>query len=444
MLLKNARIIDPAGPKRLIENGCIAISGGTIEAVGAVEAVETVGAGELSAADFDTTIDLDGKTVLPGMINAHTHLYSALALGMPPPVKKPGSFVEILENIWWKLDWELDEKSNLASFEAGLIACLGAGVTTVIDHHSSQNCIDGSLDMLAETAARFGIDISPSFEVTDRNGSDAFKTGLDENLRALEKYNSDSHVKPLMGLHASFTLSDQSLQIIRDRIQGKAIGIHIHTAEDKFDQLDAVNRGYRLVIDRLDKFDLLNGRSLVIHGLFIDEEDIIILMDKGVSLIHCPASNANNRVGNMKSSTTSAMRAGLGTDGMQTNMLKEAKEGSLIASSSRASAEVNIDYSNLLFNNNSAIAGKIFGRKTGRIEKGCQADLAIYDYRNRTALTEDNITGHLIFGLTGPVDIMTRGVFRIKDGEFTDIDERKILTDARNQSAKLWKKIQEM
>ena len=108
----------------------------------------------------DETIDLQGKTILPGMINAHMHLYSALAIGMPPPKIVPINFVEKLQEIWWKLDLSLDENSIKASFEAGLLECLKYGVTTVFDHHSSPNYTDGSLELLVNTAKKFGQNIS--------------------------------------------------------------------------------------------------------------------------------------------------------------------------------------------------------------------------------------------------------------------------------------------
>ena len=139
ILLTNACIIDPFGETEYIENGYILIEDETIVKIGAGSALNIVA---------DTTIDLQGKIILPGMINAHTHLYSALAIGMPAPKNTPTNFIEILKGIWWKLDLALDEDSTKASFEAGLLECLQSGVTTVFDHHSSPNFTIGSLELL--------------------------------------------------------------------------------------------------------------------------------------------------------------------------------------------------------------------------------------------------------------------------------------------------------
>lgn len=434
-LLKNARIIDPFGEKEFIENGYLTLAG---------EVIETVGAGGYRGPDCGQVIDLEGKTVLPGMIDAHTHLYSALALGMPPPAKYPANFVEILEEIWWKLDRALDDESNRASFEAGLLECLRAGVTTVFDHHSSQNCIAGSLDLLAETANRFGVGVSSSFEITDRNGSPGFEAGLTENLRSIRKYSGNTAVVPLMGLHASFTLSDDSLRKIGETMQGLATGIHVHAAEDVCDQEDVIGRGYRSVISRLNKFGLLNEKSLVVHGLYLNKKDLEVLKDRGSVLVHCPSSNANNHVGIIESSPVRMLKGALGTDGMQANMLSESKEGSLIRSSQFAESDSGIDYLRLLFKHNPDLAGRFFHRKIGHLAPGYQADLAVYDYRERSALNAGNYSGHLLYGLDRPSDVITRGKFRIKNGGFTDFDEPKIRANSVRQSKRLWQKMLEM
>ena len=432
-LLTNARIIDPFGEIEYIENGYILIEDETIVKIGAGSALN------ISA---DDTIDLDGKTALPGMINAHTHLYSALAMGMPPPKNAPTNFVEKLQEIWWKLDLALDEKTTKASFQAGLMECLKCGVTTVFDHHSSPNYTSGSLNLLVNTANKIGQNISISFETSDRNGVDLFKSGLSENINSLVEFKKNKYVHPLIGLHASFTLSDESLKSIYNELQGlENWRIHIHVAEDKADEDDAKSKGYKSVIDRLNKFNLINKHSFIIHGIHSSDSDIELLKNAGATLVHNPTSNANNRVGMLPNSHISTMQAGLGTDGMRANMLEEAQQGTLIRSSHLLGGEPSIDYLELLFKNNPAIATKAFNRKIGHIAEGYQADLAIYDYHPRTAITEDNFTGHILFGFGKPMDVITRGKYRLKNGKFIDISEQDILENARLQSQRLWNKI---
>lgn len=432
-LFKNARIIDPFGETEYIENGYILIKDETIVKVGAGSALN------ISA---DETIDLNGKTVLPGMINAHTHLYSALAMGMPSLKTTPPNFVEILKEIWWKLDLALDEESIKASFEVGLMKCLRSGVTTVFDHHSSPNFTDGSLELLVDIADKLGQNISIAFEITDRNGKDKFELGLRENIAAFQFYKDDPYVHPLIGLHASFTLSDESLKTIHSEIKGlHNWGIHIHVAEDEADEKDAQSKGYQSVIDRLSSFNLINEHSFIIHGIHSSDKDMELLKNAGATLVHNPTSNANNRVGMLPNNHISRLNAGLGTDGMRANMLVEAQQGTLIRSSHLQGSEQSIDYLELLFKNNPEITARAFGRKIGHLSAGNQADLAIYDYHPRTTITKDNFAEHILFGLGTPNDVIARGKYRIKNRKFIDISEQNIKTEAQKQSLRLWNKM---
>ena len=431
-LLTNCRIVNPYGEISFLDNGSILIEDGLIKELGLLD----------TSVQVDETVDLSGKTVLPGMINAHAHLYSALAVGIPFPKGNPTNFTEVLEQVWWILDMALDKESTKASYESGLVDHLRHGVTTVIDHHSSQNYVNGSLQLLADTADKLGINISGTFEMTDRNGEQTFQESLDENIRFHQKYKGSNSVRPLIGLHASFTLSDESLQAIANALKNESNwGIHIHTAEDKADQLDAVNRGYKSTLDRLNHFGLLNENSLVIHGIHFVEEDINIIRDTGAMLVHNPSSNSNNRVGMTPNEIINDLMAGLGTDGMQGNMLAEAKEGTLIRSGHLTGGAPGVNYAELLFKNNPEIASKLFGRKMGKLDPGYSADLAIFDYIPRTDFNENNWIGHTLFGMENPSDVMTNGIFRIRNNEFIDINEQDLLKNADVQSRKLWNKM---
>jgi cytosine/adenosine deaminase-related metal-dependent hydrolase len=135
------------------------------------------------------------------------------------------------------------------------------------------------------------------------------------------------------------------------------------------------------------------------------------------------------------------LNAGLGTDGMQSNMLKEAKEGTLIRSASINAGEPSLDYLTLLFEHNPTIASGIFNRPLGRVEPGYRADLAIYDYLPRTEITPDNLGSHLLFGFPQPSEVYTSGELRVSEGQMTQLDEQQIKADALIQSNRLWKQL---
>lgn len=431
-ILANACLINPYGEPEFIPCGYLVIGG---------DRIVEVGSGDPPDGTQGEWLDLQGQMVLPGMINAHAHLYSSLALGMPPPENRPSNFIEILEQVWWVLDRALDRESVRVSFEVGLLEHLRSGVTTIIDHHSSPAFIRGSLDLLVEYGRQWGMNVSGAFEISDRNGKEVFQKSLEENLRFHREYESVSSVRPLIGLHASFTLSDDSLRQISMALEKESNwGIHIHGAEDRADVGDAIQRGNPSVLHRLDSFGLLNENSIVAHGVHFSGKDETIAREREVILIHNPASNANNQVGLASTELLESVNAGLGTDGMQANLLQEAQQGSLIRNS-HGSGQGSLDYLELLFKNNPELATRLFGTPLGKLEPAYRADLAIYDYQPRTPVTAENWKGHLLYGLSRPCDVITAGEYRLKDYELVGGTLEPIYDRSREQANRLWERM---
>jgi cytosine/adenosine deaminase-related metal-dependent hydrolase len=265
--------------------------------------------------------------VRAGAVNAHTHLYSGLApLGMPPPSRTPKDFVEILQLVWWKLDRALDEDAIRASARLYLAEALLAGCTTVLDHHESPNLIAGSLDLLAEEATALGARLLVTYGATERNGGrDEAKAGLAECARFI-KSNRESGRFPLVrgvvGLHASFTVSDETVREAGDVARDLGVPLHVHVAEDKADVADARARGYAGPLERLHFMDALPKGSLLAHGVWLTEEEVRLADAAGAWLLQNPRSNQNNKVGWPRTLSASGHVAN-GTDGFPSAMDEE-------------------------------------------------------------------------------------------------------------------------
>lgn len=436
LLLHNATLVDPFGPIGVVDKGYVLIEDDLIKAVGEGDAPEK----------GEDHIDLHGALLMPALINAHTHLYSALALGMPGPSAPPVTFQETLEKIWWKLDRALDKESTRASFRVGLAESLRAGTGTVIDHHSSQNWVEGSLEILAEAAGEIGARIGVAFEITDRNGSEVMEQELKETEWALRTCAGDPFVRPMIGLHASFTLEDSTLERVAQlKKQYPPFGIHIHLSEGPEDGADAKKRGYKSPLQRLDSFGLLGPESLLIHGVHCGGDDLALLRERGSMLVHNPTSNANNRVGLPAHELLSESAAGLGTDGMQADMLREAKEGTFVWSAKLAAGESSPDLIEMLLKNNPLIASRIFGQEIGHLVEGAVADLTVFEYDPRTPVTRKNISGHLLFGGLGcPKHVITGGRMSVRDGKLTGVDEEELYQSSRIEAERLWNAMREL
>ena len=257
-------------------------------------------------------------------VNAHTHLYSGLApFGMPPPVPPPENFVQNLQRVWWRLDRALDEASLRAGARCYVAHARRAGTVALLDHHESPNLIEGSLDILADACAEFGLAAVLCYGATERNGGRGEATrGLDECRRFIRE-NRRPRIAGVVGLHASFTVSDETI-----REAGRLCGecgtvLHIHLAEDGADVRDARERGYEGPLQRLMALGALPPGSILVHGVHLSADDVARASDAGCWFVQNARSNRKNRVG-YPVGLVAAARVALGTDGFPSNMPDEA------------------------------------------------------------------------------------------------------------------------
>jgi cytosine/adenosine deaminase-related metal-dependent hydrolase len=264
-----------------------------------------------------------GVTARPGYVNAHTHIYSALApYGMPAPKVAPRNFVQILERVWWRLDRALDERSIVASARVYVAESLLRGTTTLIDHHESPNLIEGSLDLLADVCQELGIRAVLTFGATERNGGRAeAERGLAECRRFILS-NTRPLVRGLVGLHASFTVSDETLRETATLCQELGTPAHVHVAEDMADVRDARERGHAGPLERLVMLGAVPPGSVMAHGVYLDAGQVRAAANLSLWLVQNPRSNDGNHVGYPRSLFVSR-RVGLGTDGYRADMMEE-------------------------------------------------------------------------------------------------------------------------
>lgn len=259
-----------------------------------------------------------------GFVNAHTHLYSGLAaFGMPTPQTPPPDFLAILEQVWWRLDRALDERALAASARWYLAEARALGTVGLVDHHESPCCIEGSLDVLADAAQAAGLPALLCYGATERNGGRAeAQRGLAECRRFL-RANQRPLVRGAVGLHASFTVSDDTVREAGDLCRELGAVLHVHVAEDAADVADARRRGYDGPLQRLASLGALVPGSILAHGVHLNEDEVRRADDLGCWLVHNPRSNRGNRVGYAKALGASGHVA-LGTDGWSSDGPAEA------------------------------------------------------------------------------------------------------------------------
>ncbi|MEO5901782.1 MAG: amidohydrolase family protein [Ilumatobacteraceae bacterium] len=239
--------------------------------------------------------------VTPGLVCGHHHLYSALARGMPAPPHQPTTFLQILEQVWWRLDVALDAEIIRWSAMLGAVEALQCGTTAIIDHHESPSCIDGSLSIIADACAEVGVRVNTTYGVTDRHGADGARRGLAENERYLR-----AGGRGMVGVHAAFTCTDDTLAAAAGLAADLGVGVHIHVAEGPDDSA----AGARLTALAADDW-------LLVHCVHLDRP-------LPGTIAHNPRSNMNNAVGYSRPVRWTNPVV-LGTDGIGADMLEEAR-----------------------------------------------------------------------------------------------------------------------
>jgi len=433
IILTNALLVDIDPPG--VELGSLQINEGCIVARGA-SVTERAG---------DEVIDCRGAVVMPGLVNGHTHLYSALATGMPAPPSQPQNFHENLQFVWWRLDQAHDAVSIEMSARIGALDALRCGTTTLIDHHASPSLIHDSLGLVERGIEQVGLRGLLCYETTDRHGLEGRQAGLEENRRYLEKrhYQRSNRFAGMVGGHALFTLEDETLQELVLLANQFNTGVHLHVAEDVCDEEICQEEHQTLLIDRLNGYGLLLQDSIFAHGTHLDEEAIMRVSSAGLSIAHSPRSNMNNAVGYTPIFAYSCPVI-LGTDGIGSDMFTEAKHAwfksrdgltglapqniveMLAASARRASESLDITL--------------------GKLTVEAAGDVIITDYIPATPLTAENFAGHFIFsmGAHNVKDVIAGGQWALRDRKVVSCPENVIRSEASGIAESLWQRMSQI
>jgi putative selenium metabolism protein SsnA len=437
-LIKHATILTFGEPCRLLTTHDLLIEDGVIRRIGPAGSIP---------GPFEVELDARGQVAMPGLINAHTHFYSAFARGLPG-IPASGSFREVLDNLWWRLDKSLDLEAVQASAAVGCLEAIRRGCTTLIDHHASPNAVEGSLQAVAKAVKDAGLRACLCYEVSDRDGAEVCEAGLRENQTFLAHCAAagDPHLRALFGLHASFTLSDATLERAAALAAETGAGFHIHVAEAESDQQDCVARHGERVVPRLHRHGILRPGTLAAHAVNLIPAETELLASCGATVIHNPQSNLNNAVGtaDLVALHRLGVPVALGTDAMTYGMLEELRVA-LWAQHQRqghASAAWDVVTASLT-QANPSLASRLWGFPIGTLAEGAAADVILVDYDPPTPLLESNALGHLLFGLSqATVDTtLCAGRILMRNRRLTNgLDEAEIHARARLAATGVWKR----
>lgn len=429
---------DPQNP--LIQDGGVLLDGNVVRQAGDYERLRK----ENPQADV---VDAKGRVIMPALVNVHEHIYSAMARGLSIEGYDPKGFLDILDGMWWTIDRHLTLEQTRHSAMATYIDCIKNGVTTVFDHHASYGAIEGSLFEIAKAAEKLGVRTCLCYEVSDRDGREKARAAVKENADFIRyaQAQKDDMVKGMMGMHAQFTMSDETFALCREHMP-EGVGAHIHVAEGIEDLHHCLKNYGKRIVNRLMDHDLLGSKTITAHCIYVNEQEMELLKETDTMVAHNPESNMGNACGCPP--TMEIMKkgilTGLGTDGYTHDLFESYKVANVLHKHSLCDA--NAAWSEapaMLFEGNPRMANRYFDAPLGVLKEGAAADVIVVDYDPLTPLTADNVNGHLLFGVNGAMVQTTvcNGKVLMKDRELLVADEAKEMADCRQAAAQLAKSI---
>jgi putative selenium metabolism protein SsnA len=438
LLIANGPIFTGGADFKLLDGHGLLLEDGRVAKIAPIGELPSEGA---------RRIDARGKLVMPGLINAHMHFYSTLVRGLGKAAPAH-DFDGVLRNLWWRLDRKLTLEDTYDSALIMMLAAVRSGTTTLIDHHASPGAILGSLERIARAGSETGLRIGLAYEISDRDGAEAADEGLAENAEAVHfsRERGSEHLRALIGLHASFTLSDETLSRAAALASGRGVGCHIHCAEAASDQEDCLARHGLRVVERLRRAGILGPKTIAAHAVHVDRAEIETLAATGTMVVHNPQSNLNNAVGiaDIVALRAAGVLVGLGTDAMTVDMLEELRVALWAQHYGRRDpAQGFMEATGALFSGNPAIAERIWGLPLGRLRESAPADVILVDYDPPTPLDASSVLGHFVYGVSQSIvdtTIVAGRVLMENKILKLGIDEERAAARSRELAAALWQR----
>ncbi len=395
---------------------------------------------ESPVSPHNESFDAAGRVVTVPLINFHDHIYSRLAKGLNI-TGELDNFENILKNLWWRLDKILDKDMVSASADMAALESIKNGVTYVFDHHSSPSFINNSLNTVSTTLLNHKLRSVVCFEVSDRNGPKTTQESLDEN-RKFAELSISNDCKCMLGLHASFTISDNTLYKAAAIVKELDLGIHIHLCEDLVDNSLSKTLMGKYPVQRLADNNLLNTKSILAHGIHISQNEYQLIEKGGSAIAHNLDSNMNNSVGlpDLVNLPTPISRLA-GTDGMHANIGKAMKNLFQLMRHQKHPYDKTFNLFRKLYFDQITFVSRYFP-DFPTLKVNDRADFIVWDYTPPTPLNQENFWGHFIYGILEREvqSVIQGGEFILKDFQHLNKDENKILRNIYKQGERVYSK----
>ncbi|MCE5240109.1 amidohydrolase [bacterium] len=404
----------------ILHQGALEACDGAIRFVGA--------ASDLPPADEGCErLDGRGMLLMPGFVNAHTHLAMTLLRGYADDMPlKPW-----LEEKIWPIEMKLKPEDVYWGSALGVVEMIRAGVTCFNDmyHYPEQG---------AQAALDLGMRALPSGVLLGFIGD--VKGSLERAIEFTLEWQTRGRglVTAMLGPHAPYTCPDDLLTSVAAAAQEHGLGIHIHLSETEHEVQESIAAHGVSPVRHLDDLGVLNGHVTAAHCVHLSDEDIALLAERQVGVAHCPGSNMKLSSGfaRVPELLEAGATVGLGTDGAASNnnldLLEEARLAALIHKGySGDPTVVNADQALRMATAGGAAALGLADR-IGTLEVGKRADCILMDLSGAHTQPLFDVESQIVYAAhSRDVDsVVIDGCVKLRHGELVGMDEAEIIARA--------------
>ncbi len=434
MLLLGGTVVTMNEQFDVIVDGAVAIQGREIVAVGAADFLIK----QYSATE---TIDCKNQIIMPGLVNAHTHIPMTLLRGLNDDLRL---------DVWLGYLMPLEREFVTPEFvKLGTrIACaemIRSGVTAFADMYyfegdiAEETAVIGMRALLAQTLLVFPTPDSPTYE-----------DSILLTRRFIESWNGHELVQPAVAPHAWYTATPELLRACADLARAYDVPLHTHISETAIEVENCRDQNHMTVVPWLDKHGILETKLLAAHCVHIDKAEMFTLKAAGAGLAHCPTSNLKlaSGIAQVGKMLELDLNVGVGTDGPASNndldMFEEMRLAALLAKTKCNDPTVLPARQALEMATIRGAKALHMGDITGSLEVGKRGDVIVVDMEgvhNQPQFhnNPDAVYSRLIYAAksTDVQHVLCNGRLLMRDQNLLTIDEAAAKADAAKVAAQI-------